>query len=1098
MSVRKVLRRVSLLTACLLALSQVSSQGSATELRQEIARNQQHAKSSTTLSASELETIDAIYAEAAQLANQIDAERERIAQYRDALDQFTERRALALAKLEKARVAAAKITDAGSPKFKSREELKVAISRAQAELASAESQVAALRSQIDELSRRQSNLPELVQQAKQAAAQIQSDQTVAETDGKLSELEQARAVLARAKAQAAKISAEAMSLEQASHDARKSLLEIALQETTTTLKGHRERLTAIEKVEAEMADRGVRAAESLLEKAKEASGDDQPTLSGKARELANMTNLYRELTIQNAQASELLSKVNNQRDYVEAALREVRELADIAGITGGFAEVIFSHLQQVGASELQSSEQGTILADLSKARAQLFDVRQKLRRFESDSDAMGKALSTSDPIPALDIELTEQTESLLRDIESSALRLVQTLANAEVVGRQVRLLSEEYREVATQQLFWVKSAPPVDASFFLRIPAMIKLALTSLASQHSLTSGNQWALVAAIALLAFRLLSRQKLLEFVARSNQTIRKASRDSYMLTLLALGATLLASLPVPLALLILGSGFPEYEAENPALMPILLPVAALLVFHLAFLANLVRRNGVAEGHFGWKPTVLAALRTAVLFLAIILLPAKFLLTFALSQFSGEMLAEIARLGLILTVVGTGSLFAFLLRQRRSLEAVESTSTAQATYSPSNSLWSGLVIALALILLLLLLSGFVMTVWLLVSRIEASLLAVFWASIAYGLAIRLFAIRERKLKIEDALAARKARREALAATDKKHADDQPSSSPQDEIIEAAETESTLDINEVCRQTRSLIGFLISTALLATLWFLWTQFAPVVKALDERTLVFGLSIADLGLIVLVIVVVVAVVRNLPALLEALIFHRLKLDAGSRNAIVTLTAYAVFGIAALFLFGQIGVDWTQFAWLAAALSVGIGFGLQEVVANFISGIILLFERPIRVGDVVTVDQIDGVVSRIQIRATTITGWDRKEYVVPNKNFITGTVLNWTLSNPVNRIIVVVGVAYGTDTERARQILIDIAQAHPNVLKDPAPMASFEEFGDSALKLILRAYLPNMDNRIATLTDINTEIARRFAEEGIEIAFPQLDVHLKQA
>ena len=121
--------------------------------------------------------------------------------------------------------------------------------------------------------------------------------------------------------------------------------------------------------------------------------------------------------------------------------------------------------------------------------------------------------------------------------------------------------------------------------------------------------------------------------------------------------------------------------------------------------------------------------------------------------------------------------------------------------------------------------------------------------------------------------------------------------------------------------------------------------------------------------------------------------------------------------AAAFLFQTLGVDWSQFGWIAAALSVGLGFGLQEVVANFVCGIILLFERPVRVGDIVTVDGIDGVVSRIQIRATTITNWDRKEFVVPNKQFVTGTVLNWTLSNPMNRIVIVVGVAYGSDTEQ---------------------------------------------------------------------------------
>ena len=149
----------------------------------------------------------------------------------------------------------------------------------------------------------------------------------------------------------------------------------------------------------------------------------------------------------------------------------------------------------------------------------------------------------------------------------------------------------------------------------------------------------------------------------------------------------------------------------------------------------------------------------------------------------------------------------------------------------------------------------------------------------------------------------------------------------------------------------------------------------------------------------------------------------------------------------------------------------------------------------RVGDIVTVDNIDGVVSRIRIRATTITNWDRKEYIVPNKSFITGKVLNWTLSNPMNRIIINVGIAYGSDTELARELLLKAAQEHPNVLEDPPSVATFEGFGDNALNFLLRCFLPNLDNRLATITDLHLAIDKAFRKAGITIAFPQQDVHL---
>jgi small-conductance mechanosensitive channel len=231
-------------------------------------------------------------------------------------------------------------------------------------------------------------------------------------------------------------------------------------------------------------------------------------------------------------------------------------------------------------------------------------------------------------------------------------------------------------------------------------------------------------------------------------------------------------------------------------------------------------------------------------------------------------------------------------------------------------------------------------------------------------------------------------------------------------------------------------------------------------------------------------------------LLEFSVLRTSTIEAGTRNAIYTLCQYAVIGLALVALSNILKLDWAKFGWMAAALSVGLGFGLQEVVANFVCGLIVLFERPIRVGDVVTIEGTTGTVTNINMRATTITNWDRQDFVVPNKNLITGTILNWTLSTSVNRVVIPVGVAYGTNTAQARQILLDVAAEHPKVLDDPKPLASFEQFADSSLSLALRAYLPNLDNRLGTITELHTEIMMRFAAAGIEIPFPQQDFHLR--
>ena len=255
-------------------------------------------------------------------------------------------------------------------------------------------------------------------------------------------------------------------------------------------------------------------------------------------------------------------------------------------------------------------------------------------------------------------------------------------------------------------------------------------------------------------------------------------------------------------------------------------------------------------------------------------------------------------------------------------------------------------------------------------------------------------------------------------------------------------------------------------------------------------------SLLDLAKAILVVGVTWLVTKNLPGMLELAVLRTKSIDAGTRHAIATICQYAVLATGIVLFFNVVNLDWAKFGWIAGGLSVGIGFGMQEVVANFVCGLILLVERPIRIGDIVTVDGMMGTVTKIQLRAVTITNMDRQDLVIPNKTLITGNILNWTLSASLNRIMIPVGVAYGSDTNKARQILVDVATDHPRVLEDPAPTASFEQFADSSLNLVLRAYLPDLENRIGTITELHTEIDKRFAEAGIEIAFPQQDVHVR--
>ena len=192
----------------------------------------------------------------------------------------------------------------------------------------------------------------------------------------------------------------------------------------------------------------------------------------------------------------------------------------------------------------------------------------------------------------------------------------------------------------------------------------------------------------------------------------------------------------------------------------------------------------------------------------------------------------------------------------------------------------------------------------------------------------------------------------------------------------------------------------------------------------------------------------------------------------------------------------LGFSWNSVQWLAGALALGLGFGLQEIFANLISGIIILIERPVRVGDFVSINGITGHVSQMQLRATTIRDLDMRELIIPNKKFITDDVMNWTLSDQMARMIMTIGVAYESDTELVQETLLSVAQQHPLVLRRPAPEVVFSQFGDSTLDFELRVIVPKRDLFPKVKHEINMAINAAFREKDIEIAFPQREIRVK--
>lgn len=330
-------------------------------------------------------------------------------------------------------------------------------------------------------------------------------------------------------------------------------------------------------------------------------------------------------------------------------------------------------------------------------------------------------------------------------------------------------------------------------------------------------------------------------------------------------------------------------------------------------------------------------------------------------------------------------------------------------------------------------------------------------------------------------------------------------------ENVEGVEVEEPqMDLQQVNQQSLRLVRLGLVVLFGVLLYWVW---ADVINAFSyTNTIVLWestegsganattspISLGDVITALAIGIGTFVLVGNLPGLLEVLLLSRLSLKQGSSYAITTLLSYVIVMIGVMITLGSLGLSWSKMQWLVAALGVGLGFGLQEIFANFISGIIILFERPVRIGDVITIGELSGTVSRIRIRATTIIDFDRKEIIIPNKAFVTERLINWSLTDTVTRVTLKVGFAYGSDLQACHDVLAKAAADNPRVLQDPEPLILFMAFGASTLDHELRVYLGEIGDILFATNELNRAIDTLAREHGVEIAFNQLDVHLRSA
>ena len=668
------------------------------------------------------------------------------------------------------------------------------------------------------------------------------------------------------------------------------------------------------------------------------------------------------------------------------------------------------------------------------------------------------------------------------------------LVRLDVAEQRLIDQAEQYGVYIDERVMWIRSNEPFGRDAFQAAATGVDWLFSPRSWMEVVrmlendVRQNPFVALVAVGLLGMLLFYRSRFRHLLQRAGEKAGRGSSTSFGPTVQALGMTAVLAAIVPAVLYYLAwrlsrAGEPSEFVKAVASG---LSTTASVLLPAELLRKSCRHGGLADAHFHWPPAALrvvnARLRGGIWFG----MPLVFVTSAAyeLEQEPGP-----DALGRLCFAAGMVLIAVILRRIVRPSAAVIQPVIARHRGGWIDRLryvWYPLCLLVPCSLAVLAIVGYYDTAYRLAFHLQSTAWLVVAVLLLRSVLLQWVLINHRRLAMQQA----RERRAAAAAARR-------------ETEETGETamiaEPEIDATTVSSQTQRLLNTLVVGVVIGGIWLIWIDVFPALRILKNITLRSSdpvVTLADLIVAILISVVATIATRNIPGLLEIVFLQHLPLAAGIRYALVTVVRYAIIIAGIVLAFGAIGIGWDRVQWLAAAVTVGLGFGLQEIVANFVSGLILLFERPIRLGDTVTVGDVTGTVTRIRMRATTITNWDRKELIVPNKEFITGHLLNWTLSDRVNRVVINVGVAYGSDTDRVRQLLLGIANDQPHVLRDPSPRVTFENFGNSTLDFVLRCYLPNLDNRLDVIDALHCSINDEFNAAGIEIAFPQQDVHIR--
>lgn len=830
------------------------------------------------------------------------------------------------------------------------------------------------------------------------------------------------------------------------------------------------------------------------------------------RELDMNTKVTQELLKQTKDMSQLSQdnlRIKSVLDNLQQTQRNIEE--QISSLQGTLV------LSRIINKQKQSLPQDEMISGLSKQiadlRVRVFDITE-FKDSVADVNAYINKLET-DEKTSFTAKEKEQLTKILQERSNTLAEMIKSLnnqlnllINIELNQQQVQTISDALQQKLQQQSFWVKSNNPIDLEWFSKFVDITRYQFVDISKKLNFSNWRDNLLPASILITILLLLAggihhqKDKIKQRLTQINNRLKIVATDSQWNTPIAVFWTLVLCLPSTLMFLAGFIAVTYISFQNPQeVWPWGLKMAFYWLY-FAFLVAMLRPHGIGHIHFNMpqksNEIFRNILKRSVWIIALLLNTSIF--TNLETGISYDMLGQTMTIFVLILMI-----WMIVPAFRQAISTYENVTTEEKKESKHILLTIiKLVLLIApIILILLIVLGYYYTALVIIEHLIASYFAIITWIIIRNILYRAFSISSRRL----AYRRLQEKREAAEAKAKAKAEQNGENSGENDLLFELK-EDSIAVSEVKNQMMKLTDFILWIGLFLLLYWVWSDLITVALYLDGVTLwqqsvttqsgtvMESITLLNLLTAIIIIVVSIVLVRNLGGLLEALIFSHIKLSQGTPYTITTLLTYLIIAVGAMLAFASLGMSWNKLQWLFTALSVGLGFGMQEIFANFVSGIIILFERPIRIGDTITIGTFSGKVSKIRIRATTLVDFDGKEVIVPNKAFVTERLVNWALSSTATRIIVQVGVAYGSDLALVKRLLLQVAEDNPKVLKDPAPRAFFLSFGASTLDHELRAYVNELSDRTSTVDALNSEIHRLFNEHNIDIAFNQLDVFIK--